>query len=129
HDAAARGGPRRSGPMTDDVFDAEFRSDSVPGEVVVHDASSSPIASAARLLRGRYGWAWGLGGALAVVGAWLGLALPRPVYKSVGLIDVAPKVPRVLYGDMDEKGLLPMFDAFVVSEAAAIPTRRVIDMA
>jgi succinoglycan biosynthesis transport protein ExoP len=115
----------------DDVFDADFQGDAPPavGEVVVHDASASPVASAARLLRGRYGWAFGLGGALAVVGAWLGFAIPKPLYKSVGLIDVAPKVPRVLYGDMDEKGVLPMFDAFVVSEAALIPTRRVVDMA
>jgi polysaccharide biosynthesis transport protein len=93
-----------------------------PGE------GSHGLAAAGRVLRGRYGWAIGMASVLATAGVVAGALLPKPVYKSVGLIDVAPKVPKVVY-DTDEKGLLPMFDAYVASQAATLSTRRVVDAA
>jgi len=100
----------------------------LPAHLGAPVAEEPIFASAKRLLRGRMRVALILGAALAAVGALAGSLLPKPLYRSVGLIDVAPKLPRILY-ESDEKGLLPMFDEFVASQAAQASTRRVVDMA
>jgi Mrp family chromosome partitioning ATPase len=82
------------------------------------------LAAAHVVLRGRYRAAIGLSAVLATAGVIAGLTLPRVVYRSVGLIDVAPKVQRIVY-DTEEKGLLPMYDAFVESQATLAASRRV----
>jgi polysaccharide biosynthesis transport protein len=119
----------RSAPRpAEDVPAMELTLPSAQDLVRPEGEAPSPLATAHRVLRGRYPFALGLGAVLAVAGLVLGFLLPRPLYKSVGVIDVAPKVPRVLY-DSDEKGLLPMFDNYVASQARLATTRRVIDRA
>jgi polysaccharide biosynthesis transport protein len=110
----------------------------LPAQVMERTTSLGPIgeppkappqlAAAKRLLAGRWKWALGIGGLLAVAGAIAGASLPKPLYKSVGLIDVAPKVGRVLY-ELDDKGLQPNFDAYVMTQAQLVSQRRVVDMA
>lgn len=104
------------------AFDAEGFDSSAPAQTV------SPIVMILSMLRGRYHWALGLGITLAAIGGVAGYKLPKPLYRSVGLIDIAAKVPKVL-SETDEKGLLPMFDAYVASQAQLAATRRVVDLA
>jgi Mrp family chromosome partitioning ATPase/uncharacterized protein involved in exopolysaccharide biosynthesis len=80
-----------------------------------------------RALRGRYRWALGIGSVLAVISVVAAWTLPHPGYRSIGLIDIAPKVPRIVY-ETEEKGLLPMYDNFMESQAALASSRRVSDM-
>jgi uncharacterized protein involved in exopolysaccharide biosynthesis/Mrp family chromosome partitioning ATPase len=91
-------------------------------------APVSPLAEAARILRGRYAWACALSAVFAALGAFAGATLPKPVYVSHGVIEVAPKVPKVLY-ESEDKGMLPMFDSYIFSQVAQISGRRVTDMA
>ena len=49
-------------------------------------AEQSPLKKLHSILRGRYGWAIGLGLGLAVVGATLGWLIPEPMYTSTGAI-------------------------------------------
>jgi Mrp family chromosome partitioning ATPase/uncharacterized protein involved in exopolysaccharide biosynthesis len=90
--------------------------------------AASLFASAHRLLRGRYRWAVGLGVALSAAGAWLGGTLPRATYLSHGIIEIAPRAPRVLY-ESEEKGMIPMFDSYIFSQSAIVSSRRVVDLA
>jgi Mrp family chromosome partitioning ATPase len=118
--------------MTDLERTADLVLPTAPREWPLAPADAGPqmqrVPSPTNLLRGRYRWALAIGAVIAAAGVAAGVLLPRPLYRSVGLIDIAPKVPRVLY-ESDEKGLLPMFDAFVASQAAQAATRRVVDMA
>src|SRR5262245_56263837 len=91
-------------------------------------SAASLFASAHRLLRGRYRWAVGLGVALSVLGAYLGGTLPRATYSSRGIIEIAPRAPRVLY-ESEEKGMIPMFDSYIFSQAAIVGSRRVVELA
>lgn len=99
--------------------------------VVAPPADQSTVslfASAHRVLRGRYRWAVGLGVVLAVAGAYLGGTLPHATYVSRGMIEVAPRAPRVL-DEIEEKGMVPMFDQYIFSQAAIAGSRRVVDLA
>jgi Mrp family chromosome partitioning ATPase/uncharacterized protein involved in exopolysaccharide biosynthesis len=91
-------------------------------------STASMFSAAHRILRGRYRWAVGLGVALAVGGACLGGTLPRATYLSRGIIEVAPRAPRVL-DEIEEKGMVPMFDSYIYSQAAIAGSRRVVDLA
>jgi len=81
-----------------------------------------------RLLRGRYALAVLLAAVLGPVGALVGYyALPR-VYESEAMIQVAPVLPKILY-ESEENSMLPMFDAFIQTQASLIGSDRVRDMA
>jgi Mrp family chromosome partitioning ATPase/uncharacterized protein involved in exopolysaccharide biosynthesis len=73
-------------------------------------------------------WAFGLAIALGVGGAVAGYRGPPVLYQSAGLIEIQPKVPRILYAS-EENGLHPMFDSFVESQVVLVSSRRVVDMA
>src|SRR5262245_46650545 len=90
--------------------------------------SASPIAAVGRLLRGRYIWAIALSAVFAAAGVYTVGKTYVPQYKALGIIDVAPRVPRVLYYT-DEKGMPPLFEAFMSSEAQLLWSRRVGDLA
>lgn len=88
----------------------------------------NPLLLVRRYLRGRYHWAILLGGLLSVPGAIAGyLAIP-PVYKSTGIVRVAPTMPKVLY-QTEETGPMAGFDSFVSAQTAFLQSRRVLDMA
>ena len=88
----------------------------------------SPFSVARRALRGRWTVALALAGALGGIGAWAGYATQPVLYTSQGLIEITPVMPRVLHKS-DNDGQLPMFDAFVETQAALAASRRVIDAA
>lgn len=89
---------------------------------------TSPLAKVHSLLRGRYVVALVLGGTLGVAGGTAGMLLPAVTYTSRGAIEVQPNIPRILYRT-DENGMLPMFDAYVASQANLLRSRRVLDRA
>jgi len=91
------------------------------------DARPEGLGGMHRALRGRYRWALGIGAVLAVISVAAAWKLPKPGYRSIGLIDIAPKVSRIVY-ETEEKGLLPMYDNFMESQAALASSRRVSDM-
>lgn len=81
-----------------------------------------------RYLRGRYVLAL----SLAIVGATCGLAagwlIPRPKFRSEGLIRIQPVMPRILYPS-EESTLQPMFASFVNTQANLIQNDRVLSKA
>ena len=89
---------------------------------------ASPLLQVHRLLRGRYWLAIVLAAVLGGAGAAAGYRLAVPTYESVGMIRIRPSVPRVLY-DSEQNNVMPMFDAFVDSQASLLRSRRVVDLA
>ncbi|OHB76951.1 MAG: hypothetical protein A2W31_04325 [Planctomycetes bacterium RBG_16_64_10] len=79
-------------------------------------------------LRGRYHWAVLLGGLLAVLGGAAGYFFWKPQYESVGLIRVAPVLPRVLH-KTEESSPLPMYEGFIRTQMDQIQSQRVMDYA
>jgi Mrp family chromosome partitioning ATPase/uncharacterized protein involved in exopolysaccharide biosynthesis len=80
-----------------------------------------------RLLRGRYKWAILLSLVLGTGGAYCGYRAGAKTYQSSGAVRVMPVVPKVLY-TVDDKGLMPAFDAFVDAQVAMMKSQRVTDM-
>src|SRR5262245_38395442 len=99
-----------------------------PAAPAADAAPQAPLAKAHRILRGRYPWAFGLAVVLGTAGGIAGAVLPKPVYRSTGIIDVAPKVKSVLF-ESEDKGVMPMFDNFVQTQATIASSRRVTEMA
>src|SRR5688500_1562122 len=88
---------------------------------------TNPLVQIHRLLRGRYWLAITLAVVGGCVGTYFGYRLAVPEYQSAGLIRIKPSLPRILYPN-DENGMLPMFDAFVESQATLIKSQRVTDI-
>lgn len=80
------------------------------------------------LLKGRYAWAISLSVVGLVIGALGAYLFYEPIYRSTGIIRIAPVLPRVLY-QSEQSDLMPMFDAFVQSQVSLIQSRRVVDLA
>jgi Mrp family chromosome partitioning ATPase len=80
------------------------------------------------LLRGRYLWVAGLSVLFGTIGAFLGYHHGGKMYTSTGSIRVNYVLPKVLYND-EEAGVLPGFDAYVDSQASAMTSRKVIELA
>jgi Mrp family chromosome partitioning ATPase/uncharacterized protein involved in exopolysaccharide biosynthesis len=101
-------------------------------EVVDHggaaDPQQSPLRKIRRLLRGRWwlaivlaiGWGAGLG--------YAGYRYVTPTYQSVGIIEVKPYVPRVMF-QTEETSVMPMFDKYVASQVGLMKSPRVLDQA
>ena len=61
-----------------------------------------------------------------VAGGVLGFRSTVPTYTAQGIIDIAPYLTIAIE---ERSGMLPMFEAYVQSQAAAIRSRRVLNMA
>ena len=79
-------------------------------------------------LRGRYHWAILLGALFAALGGAAGYLVWKPQYESVGLIQVAAVVPRILYRT-EETSMMPLYDGFIRTQMDQIQSQRVIDHA
>jgi Mrp family chromosome partitioning ATPase/uncharacterized protein involved in exopolysaccharide biosynthesis len=88
----------------------------------------SPLHLVKRYLRGRYLIAAISGVALAIPCAIGGYVLIPPLYESVGLVRVSPRMQKVMY-ETDENRLMPMFDSFVSAQAQYLQSRRILDHA
>jgi Mrp family chromosome partitioning ATPase/uncharacterized protein involved in exopolysaccharide biosynthesis len=88
----------------------------------------NPLQMIHQLLRGRYilaiVLAIGLGGGLA----YLGWTIPKPIYKSTGMIRIKPFTTRILYSN-ERNEMMPMFDSFVDSQVLLMRSQRVTDLA
>jgi len=91
-------------------------------------AASNPFLSLHRLLQGKYPYAI----VLAIVGGvacgLAGYILPEPIYRSTGMIRYKPVLPRLLYKSEDST-VMPMFDAYMASQAQLLKSQRVMDLA
>ncbi len=81
-----------------------------------------------RLLRGRYPYAIALAIVGAIVCGVIGYVYEEPVYQSIGYIEYKPVLPRVLY-QSEESSVMPMFDAFIETQASLLQSQRVLNMA
>ncbi|MCC6678432.1 MAG: hypothetical protein IT436_14950, partial [Phycisphaerales bacterium] len=88
----------------------------------------NPLLQAHRALRGRYALAIACSLVTGLACAAVGWSLTKPLYASQGWIRAFPRQPRVLY-ETEENQMMPMFDAFVRSQAELLRSRRVIDLA
>ncbi|TVQ58852.1 MAG: hypothetical protein EA379_12520 [Phycisphaerales bacterium] len=95
---------------------------------VQEEAPVNPVLLVHRALRGRYVPAAVCAVVFGIIGAIVGWSITQPLFASQGWIRAFPRQPRVLY-ETEENKMLPMFDAFVRSQADLMRSRRVIDLA
>ncbi|MDX2116376.1 MAG: AAA family ATPase [Planctomycetota bacterium] len=91
-------------------------------------APANPLLLVHRALRGRYLMVIVLAALVGAAGAAAGFMATKPLYASQGWIRAFPRQPRVLY-ETEENQMMPMFEAFVRSQADLLRSRRVIDLA
>lgn len=113
----------------------ELTHDTVVQEVIQIDAPKpaaeshvNPLLYVHSLLRGRYIHAAVLALLGLILGVMFGYELKKPTYQSTGMLRIRPNLPRILY-QTEQSSVMPMFDAYVGSQAALIRSRRVIDHA
>ena len=102
-----------------------------PAPVVAVPSTPAPVNPLLKLhqcLRGRYVLAISLGVILGVAAAVAAHKLVRDPYMSTGTIRVAPYVPKILYST-DQNSVMPMFDAFVESQASMLQSQRNSELA
>lgn len=92
-----------------------------------HAHAANPLHLVHRHLRGRYHIAAPLGAVLAIVCSVAGYFGAPPIYRSQGLVDIAPTIPSVLRGD--NQPVMAGFEAFVAQQRAFLENRRVLDRA
>ncbi len=81
-----------------------------------------------RVFRGRYLWVALLAVIGAAGGAVLGYKSVTPVYRSVGLIEIKPYTPRIMF-KTEQTQLMPMFGQFVSSQVELMQSPRVTNQA
>ncbi len=81
-----------------------------------------------QMLRGR----WGLVAILALIGmiggGFVGYKVPTPVYRSEGLIEIKPVVPKILISD-DTKDLRAQFEGYVRQQLTLLNSKEVLKTA
>jgi Mrp family chromosome partitioning ATPase/uncharacterized protein involved in exopolysaccharide biosynthesis len=92
------------------------------------DAHANPLLVVHSLLRGRYVYAVVLALLGLAIGALAGYRLKKPTYQSTGMLRIRPNLQRILF-QTEQSSVMPMFDAYVGSQAALIRSRRVVDLA
>ncbi|MCY2954891.1 MAG: hypothetical protein NTU53_23415 [Planctomycetota bacterium] len=88
----------------------------------------NPLLILHALLRGKYKWAVPLALVGAILGSSIAYLVSGPKYRSAGLIQIKPTLPRILYNS-EQNNVMPMFDAFVESQVMLIRSQRVLTMA
>lgn len=84
-----------------------------------------PLQKMHRLLRGRYWLAITLSAVCAITLAVAGYLLPKPQYRSDGLIEIKPNIPKL----DDTTIVMPLYTQYVESQVSRIMTERVITSA
>ena len=87
---------------------------------------ANPLQIIHRQLRGRYCVAFLLTVLLSLCGGFAGFVLITPKYESVGLVQVAPTLPAVLY-ESEENRIPPLFDSFVMTQAALLRSTELLE--
>jgi polysaccharide biosynthesis transport protein len=90
--------------------------------------TANPIRMVHLFFRGRYLMLTALLVVLTPLGVWIGHKCGHTLYRSIGLIQVHPTVPKVLYSN-DENSTTPMFDDFMDAQAARMRSQRVLLLA
>jgi uncharacterized protein involved in exopolysaccharide biosynthesis len=86
---------------------------------------ATPIQRMHRLLRGRYAIAFTLAALLATALAAAGYLLPKPVYKSNGIIEIKPNIASLT----DTATVMPLYTQYVEQQVQVMGTERVITSA
>ena len=87
---------------------------------------ANPLQIIHRQLRGRYRVAFLLTALLGICGGLAGFPLITPRYESVGLVQVAPTLPAVLY-ESEENRIPPLFDSFITTQAALLRSTELLE--
>ena len=77
-----------------------------------------------QMLRGRWTLVTILALILAVAGAVLGYKMPKPIYRSEGIVEIKPVVPRILTSD-DSKDLRAQFEGYIGQQVALLNSKEV----
>src|SRR5580692_3070656 len=88
-------------------------------------AEQTPLRRVHRLLRGRYALAVVLAAIGAAAGATAGIMLPKPSWKSVGMIEIKPTIPT----NQAIEIAMPMYQQYVDNVVVRMHTDRVIKLA
>jgi len=88
-------------------------------------AEQTPLRRVHRLLRGRYALAVVLAAIGAAAGATVGIMLPKPSWKSVGMIEIRPTISTASAADIT----MPMYQQYVQDIVVRMHTDRVIKLA
>jgi Mrp family chromosome partitioning ATPase len=89
---------------------------------------ANPLLVLHNMLRGRYVWAIAAAVTAAAAGVWGGYKAGSTTYQSTAIVRVMPVLPKVLY-DTEEKGMPPMYQDFMETQAALIQSPRAVDSA
>ncbi len=99
------------------------------GAAAEQDNARSPLATIHQLLSGRYLWAILLAVVLAGVLAPLGYYSTKPMWQSLGVIQVRSFVPTLLFQGTEKSGQMTMYDSFMDTQVTFLTSQRVIDAA
>lgn len=97
-------------------------------EALSQPPAANPLAQLHSLLRGRYHWAALLGLLGAGLGVFIGHKVPPVKYRSAAIVRILPSKQRILY-QSEQNTVMPMFDAFVESQATLITNARTLNLA
>jgi len=87
---------------------------------------ANPLQIVHRQLRGRYRVTILLTVLLGLCGGLVGYVLITPRYESVGLVQIAPTLPAVLY-ESEENRIPPLFDSFLTTQAALLRSTELLE--
>ncbi len=96
--------------------------------IPTEEHQTNPFTVLHRALRGRYAWAITLSVVLGAAGSIGGYFLKKPTYRSVGLVQIHSRIPKVLY-TLEENQRLDMFDSVVSAETTYLQSPRVLTAA
>ncbi len=77
-----------------------------------------------QMLRGRWTLVVILALILAVTGAFLGFKVPKPIYRSEGIIEIKPVVPRILTSD-ESNDLRAQFEGYIGQQVAMLNSKEI----
>ena len=101
---------------------------SSPPAAIVPAGQTNRPGELRRAFHGRYLWVVLLAAIGAAGGAVLGYKSVTPIYRSVGLIEIKPYVPRIMF-KTEQTQLMPMFNQFVSSQVELMRSPRVMNEA
>ena len=98
-----------------------------PDQLLVADTNDwemSRFDKTMQMLRGRWTLVSILALIFAVAGGFAGYKLPKPVYRSEGIVEIKPVVPKILTSD-ESKDLRAQFEGYIGQQVALLNSKEV----
>lgn len=99
-----------------------------PPEVAAEMTATQLLNRIQLLLRGRWLLLIILTVVFAAAAGYTGYRAGKVTFQSVGTVRVEPRLLRMMY-TLDDAGMIPMFDAYMVTQAMYVRDQRTIDLA